>query len=242
MAAIPDPDAPTRGLEWTLGQTAAHVISDVRLHRRWLRGEGEIDYGTFDLAARNRRNLDAVVEHVPGRLADVLRAESAAYVAEAGAMPAGATIPAETGPSLTVEEVTCVLLGELVVHGFDIARTLGRPWPIGRAEANLVATGTFATLPQFVNPETARDADVSYELRLRGGPCATVRIHHGELTVEPRAGKPRVDARISADAASFLLVGYGRIPQWGPILRGKLLAWGPKPWAAFRFATYLRNP
>jgi hypothetical protein len=31
-------------------------------------------------------------------------------------------------------------------------------------------------------------------------------------------------------------VGYGRIGQLGPIVTGKLVTWGRKPWLAPRFA------
>jgi uncharacterized protein (TIGR03083 family) len=241
IGSITDPGAPTTGLEWTLGQTAAHVVADVRMHRRWLAGDGLVDYGIPDLAGRNVENLTALGEHSPSELAEMLRTETAAYASEAAVMPAGTTISAEVGPALTIEEITAVLLGELVVHGFDLAGSLGRPWEIGRAEANIVAAGALATLPQFVNPGTAAHADDVFDIRLRQGPRARVTVSKGRMTVEPNGSGP-VDVHISADAAAFLLVGYGRVGQWGPILRGKLLAWGRRPLAAFRFASYLRNP
>jgi hypothetical protein len=212
------------------------------MHREWLRGEGAIDYGVPDLSARNRQNVRKLGVTEPEELARLLDAEVTAFAGEVGQMNPSATIPAEVGPALTVDQVVCVLLGELLVHGFDLATTLDRPWPIGRSEANLVAAGSLAILPQFVDERAARGAGVAYELRLRGGPRVVVRIDHGTLSVEPGHPGARVDARISADPAAFLLVGYGRAGQWGAIARGRLLAWGRKPWTAFRFATYLRNP
>jgi hypothetical protein len=217
-------------------------VSALRLHRQWLRGDGTIDYGVPDLAARNSLNLDEVGLTDPAALSGLVGEETVAYVREAAELPPGATVPAEVGPALTVEVVSAILLGELLIHGFDIARTLGRSWPIGRPEANLVAAGAIAILPQFVNEGAAHGAKVTYELRMRGGPRATVRIEDGALRVEQSRPETVVDARISADPAAFLLVGYGRQSQWGPLLRGKLLAWGRKPWAAFRFASYLRSP
>jgi uncharacterized protein (TIGR03083 family) len=242
IAAIRDPAAPTRGLGWTLGETAAHLVANVRSHRAWLRGEGKIDYGVPDLAEVNRRALDELEEPDPARLAELLRAENQAYVRAAGDQPPGAIVPAEVGPALSVEVMTCVYLGELLVHGFDLARTLGRPWPIARAEANLVIAGALSILPQFVDPAAARDASVCYELRLRGGPRVVLRVGDGTLGVEPGTPGVAVDCRISADPAAFLLVAYGRVGQWGPIVRGQLLAWGRRPWAALRLTSYMRNP
>jgi uncharacterized protein (TIGR03083 family) len=242
IAAIRDPEAPTRGLGWTLGETAAHLVANLRSHRAWLRGEGKIDYGVPDLAEVNRRAIDEVGERDPVRLAEMLRAENQAYVGAAGDQPPGATVPAAVGPALSVEVMTCVLLGELLVHGFDLARTLGRPWRIARAEANLVATGALAVLPQFVDPAAARGGSVSYELRLRGGPRVVLRFGDGALAVGPASPGVAVDCRISADPAAFLLVAYGRVGQWGPITHGQLLAWGRRPWAALRLTSHVRNP
>jgi hypothetical protein len=47
---------------------------------------------------------------------------------------------------------------------------------------------------------------------------------------------------ITADPVAFMLLGFGRITQWSPILRGKLRAGGRKPWLAMRFATMLSSP
>jgi hypothetical protein len=47
---------------------------------------------------------------------------------------------------------------------------------------------------------------------------------------------------ITADPVAFLLVGYGRISQWGPILRRQIVAGGRRPWKALRFAMLLTDP
>jgi hypothetical protein len=51
-----------------------------------------------------------------------------------------------------------------------------------------------------------------------------------------------VDCRISADPVAFLLVGYGRVSQWPQIARGKMVAWGRKPWLGVKFRSLLRKP
>jgi len=242
IGAIADLDMRTRGLEWNLGQTAAHLVVDVQSHRAWLRGEGKIDYFVPDLTEENLRGIESVGERDPAMLSAILRRENGAFVSEANELPAGASFPEQVGPDLSLEVMTSVHLGELLVHGWDIATTLGRPWPIGRDEANIVARGVLPLLPMIADPATTARASISYELRFRGGgPVVVVRVHGGELTVEPAVSRARVDCRISADPVAFLLVAYGRLSQGAPILRGQLIAWGRRPWAALRFGSYIRN-
>jgi hypothetical protein len=60
------------------------------------------------------------------------------------------------------------------------------------------------------------------------------------------AARPRPDGRpdvsISADPAALLLVLYKRRSQWPAIARGKLLAWGRRPWLAFSLAGRFHQP
>ena len=92
------------------------------------------------------------------------------------------------------------------------------------------------------DPAAVARESMSYELSFRGGgPAVVVRVGDGELAVEPMISGTPVDCRISADPVAFLLVAYGRIGQLKPILRGQLLAWGRRPWAAVRFGSFIRT-
>ena len=51
-----------------------------------------------------------------------------------------------------------------------------------------------------------------------------------------------VDCHVSADPVALLLVAYGRRSQWVPILTGRLVAGGRKPWLGVRLVRYLVAP
>jgi putative sterol carrier protein len=55
------------------------------------------------------------------------------------------------------------------------------------------------------------------------------------------AGEP-ADCTISADPVAFLLLGYGRISQLSPLLRGKIRPGGWMPWRAMKFGSLLSSP
>jgi hypothetical protein len=134
-----------------------------------------------------------------------------------------------------------ILLGELVVHGWDVARALRRPWPIDPGHAALVIEGLNPVLPGWVRPGRVRGLTAGFEICLRGQDSHVWAFRDGRLQVNPR-DRGRIDVRVSADAAAFLLVCYRREPQWKHIATGRMLAWGRKPWLALTLPSRFHEP
>lgn len=143
--------------------------------------------------------------------------------------------------------MACHLLEECLIHGHDIAGAIGRPWRIQRHHA-LLALEAFvlpliAALPPtaWVNQEKAGSFRGRIELRLRGGRRTVMAIDRGSLKLD--TGRTHdVDAHISADPPTLMLVFIGRQRIWKPLLQGKLTAWGPRLWKLPRMLTALNPP
>jgi hypothetical protein len=150
-----------------------------------------------------------------------------------------ATIPVANGLVLSPATMTSLLLGEQVIHGLDIARAAGTRWDIRPRDALMVIPGALSVAPYYLT-RSALTTRASFELRIRGANGYRMAVDHGTATVTP-AGE-RADCVITADPVAFMLLGFGRISQWPPILRGKLRAGGRKPWLAMKFATLLASP
>ncbi len=75
---------------------------------------------------------------------------------------------------------------------------------------------------------------------MRGGPSYRMAVNDGTAVVT--AAGEKADCRISAEPVDFLLLGYGRIAQWSPVIRGRLRPGGRKPWLAMKFGTLLDSP
>lgn len=133
------------------------------------------------------------------------------------------------------------LIGEFVVHGHDIARALGRPWPIRPELAPLILRGQHQVLPGWVDPDRARGHTATYEFRLRGQEHFILAFHDGELTVGPPNPGP-IDVHISAEPVTALLLTYGRIEPWRAVATGRLAAWGRRPWLAAGLTRRFRPP
>ena len=156
----------------------------------------------------------------------------------------GKVAKARGGPAMAFQimalVMTCVLIGELLVHGHDMAQATGQPWTIRSVHARYAVAGLASVLPMAVDAAATRGVDLGYELRVRGGPRLVLRFRDGMLRVERSAGQA-VDFRLSVEPAPYLLVSYGRSSQWAAILRGQIRAWGRKPWLALRVKRCFRQ-
>jgi uncharacterized protein (TIGR03083 family) len=244
MREITDPGASVPGLRWTAAELAAHVVADLRTYTGVVAGRGSaVAPGTAPAAklgaAENQRQLTEYPERSLDRLAAELTTAMTAFVAAAEAAPPGTPVGGPIGVDLTPATVAAIVLGEQLIHGLDLARVAGRPWPIDAGDARLVIPGVVDLLPAYLNREAARGLRVRYELRL-GDQRYLLTVDDGTASVGPATGS--ADCVITGDPVAFLLVGYGRISQWGPMLRGQLRAGGRKPWLGFKFGRLTVSP
>jgi hypothetical protein len=249
--SITDSSAPVPGLAWSAGQTAAHVVGDMGEYTEVLTRHVNGDTAAMNIPdgsparARNSvndRHLVDVSERDMRRLADTLEETAANYLAAASAIGTSERVALLTADGLVLEPavMTCLLLGEQLVHGLDIARAAHRPWSIGRDDALLVLPAVLSLVPKYLRPSRTRNANISFELRMRGGRRYRMAIVNGTGVVT--AAGEKADCVITADPVTFLLLGLGRVPQLPQLLRGKLRAGGRKPWLAAKFGNLLESP
>ena len=249
--SIADSAAPVPGLAWTAGQTAAHVVGDMREYTEALTRHLNGDHAALDIpdgspawarTAVNDQHLIDVSERDLRRLADMLEETAARYFAVASAVDISEPAAILTADGLVLEPaaMTCLLLGEQLVHGLDIARGAHRSWRISREDALLVIPAVLALAPKYLWPSRTKNLNISFELRMRGARRYRMAIANGTGVVT--AAGEKADCVITADPVTFLLIGFGRVPQLPQILRGKLRAGGRKPWLAAKFGTLLASP
>jgi uncharacterized protein (TIGR03083 family) len=240
LAAVPDSQAPTRGLAWTLGETSLHIAGGPARYADFARGRARPE-PAIDLGPVSAQRMDADPERAPSVLARRLAAGTHRYLAETAELPATHPVPFYGGLTIGLAAQSAILLGEFVVHGYDVARSIGRPWPIEAAHARLIVAAVTAVLPRYVDRTSAAGLTATYEIRLRGGPSFQVRFDRGTALVGP-SQPGAADCRLTVDPVTFLLVAYWRRSQWPGILRGQLRAWGRRPWLGPRFQGLFVRP
>lgn len=205
----------------------------------------------WELGGVTALGVDSDHERDPRVLADRIEARAAEFLEEAASLATDTSAEKRAwlveGVDVSPPTFTCHLLNETIMHGGDIAKADGQPWPISPRHAALVFDGFIWPVIQGLGPRAMVDQTAAagvratYDVRIRGGNRYRFVFDDGELTIGPPSGD-RVDCHISADAAAFLLVAWNRMSQWEAIAKGRITAWGRKPWLGPKFRTLLRNP
>jgi uncharacterized protein (TIGR03083 family) len=239
--SAPDPAAPIPDSQWTVRDATAHVITVIRRLMDGPEGRGTFVPDPRDLAALNDTQIKALGGLDMAELAARLRRDLAALAAQVRAYgTAPPSFSFHGGEPVAADLALGVLVGELVVHGWDIARAVARPWPIEPGDVELTLDGVEPILPGWVDRDRAGSLTATFELRLRGGSTRRWSFRDGRLATTATGGRP--DVTISADPVALLLVFYRRQSQWSHILRGRMLAWGRRPWLAFTLANRFHTP
>jgi hypothetical protein len=263
MRSIDDPEVPAVG-QWNLAEVAMHLSQNwilvPGLARRDLSrfqavvpsiagvaGDSPIR-DMWDNAEMNALGMKSDPERNLAVLADRIEERAREYFAEcAGHSPDESRPWTVEGTALPLSALTCNLLNETIMHGYDIAHAAGRKWRIEPAHAAMVVQQFFVPVLQtcdsrtFVNAEQAAGLHATYALHLRGGGRLNWVFDGGSLRIqEPSTG--RVDCHISADPVAFFMVFWDRQSQWNAIAKGQLVAWGRQPWLGFKFRSLIRNP
>jgi uncharacterized protein (TIGR03083 family) len=237
LREVKNPQANAIGV-WDVGETAAHVAHCYNGFLAMAQGTYGALPGLDEIGDANAAYLVESSERDPDVLADQVELGAKEFVGYMRSVVRDPLVRWFGDTQVPRSAMAGVLLGEVLVHGFDIARAEGLPWTIDPSYAAFSIEGSLPVLPHFVDQEKAADVEARFDLRIRGDGRSFWRFKEGRLTIEPPSAV-RVDCHLSVEPVAFMLVSYKRIAPWGPALGGKLLVWGRKPWLGLRLPTLL---
>jgi uncharacterized protein (TIGR03083 family) len=113
--------------------------------------------------------MAAQPERTPSVLARRLEANTRRFLAETAELPAIHPVPFFGGVTIELAAQSAILLGEFVIHGLDVARSIGHPWPIDPARARLIVAAVTALLPRYVDRANAGGLTATYQVRFDRG-------------------------------------------------------------------------
>ncbi|MDQ3877189.1 MAG: maleylpyruvate isomerase N-terminal domain-containing protein [Actinomycetota bacterium] len=234
------PDARATG-DWSARDVAIHLAFVLDHYQEILHGRGA-GADSFDDAARQAQAfIDGSDLGGMKEIADAIESNAEHFIDGARRIDGDPIVPYVGGIPVATSCVVAIVLGEVLVHGYDVSGSQGRSWHIDPHAAALTLKGISAVTVQFVDREAARGFSARYDVGFRKEAHVHYVFDDGTLRIEEPTTE-KVDVHISADPPTLLLMGYGRINPIKPALTGKLLAWGRKPWLSMKMATLLKNP
>lgn len=255
------PQTPVVGSEWRLVEAASHVAIVLRAFAAAARGDGlrelPFDVGNGDfhhrLALLNAALIGTMTDPDPARqlavAVDVIEEGLAALLdATATLDPAKELHTPWYGPGMTrtTDTLTALALGEVMMHGLDMARTTGVPWPIERSVAMVLVREIILQMTPLMPTAAGRDAAVSYRISWRGAPDGQpdliISFGGGVVNTRETLSRERTDCRLWARPVGTLLLVYGRSSVWRQAFTGNVIAWGRRPHAATRLTDLLCQP
>ena len=132
-----DADLRVPGLEWTVGETAVHMLTVL-----W---RGTIDRRRVDSVAEmgelNALAISEVDERRPSVLADQMEEFLGGYIEALGGIDPARVVKIIGAVRADIPTALSCVLFDLLVHGYDIASATGRDWSIEPAIAALDLRG-----------------------------------------------------------------------------------------------------
>lgn len=238
-----NPLAPIPDSRWTVQQAVAHVLTVAHRYRDIARtGDFHRAGSPAEVAEINQAQLEAVIAPVP-KLADELQAVEPEIDSLFDTITSErSTLVFHAG--VVVDDITAQTnwLGELLLHGRDVARAAKSRWDLPERDMLLIARGMMQIAPAFVRSASPPRTNIRVTFHLPGARPYLIHIH--ERTAEVRESRPsdRPDAVLRAPASTFTQLLYQRITPLTAARRGLMVVGGRRPWRALRLQSYFERP
>lgn len=181
----------------------------------------------------------------PARLVDALRADVDLLLELTAGTAPDTTVTWLGGSRVSVAGLFAHLINELRVHGWDMARAAGEPWPIARADAALFVDLFLVGILERGHGhlfDTDRPARVPISVLLTSAWTRPVqlRVEGARVTAAEPAGD--ADIRIRFDPVVLDLMLFGRMSRARALLTGGVVVTGRRPWLMPEFLRVVRLP
>jgi uncharacterized damage-inducible protein DinB len=237
-----DPLARPRGSAWTVQQYVAHVLSVALHYRDIIHGREYLRAATTaEVHLHNQAEMEALVAPVP-ELADQIQAVEKemdgyfdAHTDDQRVLPfhGGVMVSGITGQTNW--------LGELVMHGHDIARAVKSPYRIDERDMLLVARGMMDYGHGFLRADVSPDTDVCVALKVPDARPYVIHVHDGIAEFRLRRPADRPDAVLRTPASTLTEMLYERIGPFTAVRRGLFIVGGRRPWTALKLQSFFAS-
>ena len=243
IRSAPDVHEPVADGRWTIRDVGAHLTTVFGLYTEFA-AQMPSPYPSLsreDCRMASEQLFSDISEDDPGKLAGLLVDSAERFLDETSQLSGDHPVSYHCNLRYDVFGLTGTLLGDVLLHGYDVATRIRRPWRIDRTEAELVLAAYAPLYHLILDPDRTKGLSVGVSVELRGSPPAVARFRDGQFGFEAIGDGP-VDATISADPVAFLMVGSGRLDRSAAIALGLMELGGAHPEVAMAFPDYFAYP
>jgi uncharacterized damage-inducible protein DinB len=242
VRSLRDTNIPIPNSKWTVGDAAAHIAATQALFKEGLEG-AKSPYGDGKLERFAPVNVHQL-EHFPERrgtvLAELIEQRTEQLLDTAARRQESFVTHYHFGP-MDITEWLSYCLSHLFMHSCPIAYALKQRPPIEPHHVELTLPFIKAVIPRVFDASKAGRMRATFEFRFSKDVRLWVTVDRGRVIVETKRPR-RIACYIGGNPVGMFLVLLGIRSQWPMIAQGKLFAWGPRPWLAFRIKQLFPNP
>ena len=240
LRQVSDPNQAVPGLAWTVGDVAAHVAALSRTYRELIAGGPAF---ALPVARRHEVIADAMrqvperdLTYLSNRIADDLGA--IASIIESS--PDRGLGNWYAGTRLALSSLAGLVLGEVLVHGWDIGTAIDADTTLDPRACRLASLAALAPTPLLLTTRGTQ-AVFSVAFRVHEHEPTALFFDRGNATIVVDA-TVRADVSFTARADRLLLWSYGRSGQLRPFLTGSVRVGGRRPWLLLRVPQWFEAP
>jgi hypothetical protein len=242
LAHSAEPLAPLPRSTWTVQQAVAHVLTIAQRYLHEQQGDSRLAAHPRAVSTLNQNEVEAALAPV-SELADQLQAVAPELDALFDTIAdEGPVLPFHCGARVDGITWQTNWLGELLLHGRDIARAANAPWELLERDMLLIARGLMQIAPAYVRATIPPGTDICAAIKTPGARPYLVHIHDGIGELRARRHNDRPDAVLRMPASTLTLLLYQRIGQFTAARQGLRVIGGRRPWLAFKLVSCFEAP
>jgi uncharacterized protein (TIGR03083 family) len=236
---VDDPSVSVRGLTWSVGDVAAHVAAMAHDYRGLAEGAAPLPVPVSE----RQRGIDAGLarssERRPSILADGIRHDIEAFTAVVASSRPDHTVNWYSGTTASPAFLGAAVLGELLVHGWDIATTLHGNTTLDPSGCRYGALAMAAASILVLTPK-GKTVTADIEYRPLGYEPLGVQLANGHAQITTQSMR-RPDVWFAGEPTPFLLWMYQRTGELKPFLNRSIRVGGRRPWRALTMAKWFET-